>query len=374
MLDLEKKSQSDYTVITTLGMGAFGTTYLATKKGDTSQKQYVLKVLSITSRNVADLFQEVDVLKKISATGCPKTLLCFHEYFVTEMQGTNKLVIVTEAFENAITLGKFIYARKKNPLEATDILKIMHSLLEGLYHLHKKGIAHGDIKPDNILINDKLQTQIIDFGLSCRKHCKSGGTMLFSAPEMIRLLGGRREIQRSFLSETDVFSMGLVFYLLANFKFPYTIHSNPYVSDDISNSQSSSVSGVLTEDSDMELDSDLIGSSRVPDVPNQNYDVRFNNDILGIDRFWRNAGNSVKSYYNHSDSVTNADINGLIESMLIVSTQTKQSRPSSKRLLSKIRKIIFGYNFRANGLASRRHPLVVLSPNSELEALTPTPI
>ncbi len=358
MLDLTKKSNVEYVTLSKLGSGAFGTTFLATKKDDITNKKYVLKVLKITPKNLTDIFQEVDVLRKISSKGCPSTLLCFHDYFVTELDKSMKVVIVTEAFENAITLGNFIYARKMVPIEPRDILKIMHSLLEGLYYLHQHKIAHGDIKPENILINNNLHTQLIDFGLSCRKNCKAGGTMLFSAPEMIRLLGSRREIQRSFLSDTDVFSMGLVFYLLANYKFPYSLKTNPYIGIDTS----------TISETDVGTDDSVISSRRSFVATPEHFDVKFPNDIIGIDTFWRKNGGNFRSEYKESDDATNADINALIETMLITSTHQKASRPSSKRLLTKLRRIIFKYNLQ-NNLATRR--LIVLSPNSELESLTP---
>lgn len=375
MLDLTKTSEIDYSIITTLGQGAFGITFLATKKDDPTGKKYVLKVLTVSPKTLSDIHQEVDVLRSISSKGCQPGLLCYHDYFVTEMHNTVKLVIVTEAFDNSITLGKFVYTRKLVPLEAQDLLKIMHSLLEGLYYLHKHKLAHGDIKPDNILINDSLQTQIIDFGLSCRKNCKAGGTLLFSAPEMIRLLGSRREIQRSFLSETDVFSMGLVFYLLANYKFPYSIQNNSYVYEPESSVSEQSI----TQDSDgsdpdrlsysSDSDAGSVISSRRSSEPKQVYDVKFPNDILGLDSFWRGDKGKVKSYYTNSDVATNADINDLIESMLIVGTHAKNARPSAKRLLSKLRRIIYKYNFRQANINPRKK--LVLPSSAELEALTP---
>lgn len=364
MLDLTKKSDSEYNVLSTLGRGSFGTTFLTTKKGDPTGKKYVLKVLTITSNNITDIFQEVDVLRKIAAKGCPSGVLCYHDYFVTELDGRAELIIVTEAFDNSITLGKFIYARELIPLESQDLLKIMHELLEGLYYLHKHKFAHGDIKPDNIMINSNLQTQIIDFGLSCRKKCKPGGSILFSAPEMLRLLGSRKEIQRSFLVETDVFSMGIVFYLLANFKFPYTYKSNQYIPDQNSEQSESYISSDSVSNRDVES---VISSKNTQ--PKEVYDVNFGNDVLGIDRFWKGKGKDVKSYYTGSDTATNADINDLIESMLIVGTHTQNARPSSKRLLSKLRKIIYKYNFRQTNLITRK--TVVLPINTELEAFTP---
>jgi len=45
-------------------------------------------------------------------------------------------------------------------------LQIMHGIITGLYHLHQNNIIHGDIKSDNILINENGKPKICDFGLS----------------------------------------------------------------------------------------------------------------------------------------------------------------------------------------------------------------
>lgn len=98
-------------------------------------------------------------------------------------------------------------------LVENDIRVVMEQLLLAVDLMHKKGILHRDIKPDNILIldNDNLQVCIADLGLSCRiteveflnKKC---GTPGYVAPEI--LLGHPTTFK------ADVFSLGCLFYNL----------------------------------------------------------------------------------------------------------------------------------------------------------------
>lgn len=79
--------------------------------------------------------------------------------------------------------------------------------------MHLNGFVHRDIKPANLLILDKekLNVCVADLGLSCQtsdtdKLIKKCGTPGYIGPE---LLSG---IAYSF--ETDVFSLGVIFYNL----------------------------------------------------------------------------------------------------------------------------------------------------------------
>ena len=346
---------NSYRIIRTLGQGAFGTTYLVEKEGDETNRKYVLKSIRITNYNIADMFAEINVLKKIAKYGCRPRLLCYREDFVNP--NDKSMNIVTDAFDDAITVGQFIrqLQQEKRYLSTSELLKISNSLLEGLAYLHKIGIAHGDIKPENILINPELETQIIDFGLSCSKHCRPSGTILFASPEILRNMGSRKQIGLDTLQTADVFSMGLVIFLLANLEFPFSLSgNNPYRYDYKSSTQASSDANY---DTNSDANSDPKSMSSIPvqkvqeQVYQQNaknfYEVNNNNEMAlmyTLDRFYNTLGKTIFSFYHHNKTPVDEKINSLIESMLTVPTKTKYSRPSARRILSNLRKIIELYN------------------------------
>lgn len=383
-VDLNKRTDDVYKILQKLGSGAFGTTYLVEKENN--NKKYVLKEIKIRSTKIADIFSEINILAKIAKSGCQKNILCYHDYFINPSLQT--INIITDAFEDSITLAKLIrvYQSQKMLFTREELLKIMKNLLSGLAYLHKLGIAHGDIKPENILINKNLDTQIIDFGLSCSKHCKPSGTILYTSPEILIKLGSKKEISLDTLQRADVFSMGIVFYLLANLQFPFTIiGNNPYKYDDTS----SSINNISV---DTNIDFNTISersfsinkiqqtdykreSVNTPELININglkkylFEVNNENDlsaIMSLGNFYKNRGNFIYSFYNFNETEIDKLINELIESMLIIKTMEKKSRPSAKRVLGALNKILIRFNTSRAILGSRRQILISpISPNTE---------
>ena len=63
--------------------------------------------------------------------------------------------------------------------------EIAKDLCEGLSFMHSCSIAHRDIKPHNIMIDNKGRAKIIDFGLSGDPQPQTG-TLKWLAPEQLK--------------------------------------------------------------------------------------------------------------------------------------------------------------------------------------------
>lgn len=89
-----------------------------------------------------------------------------------------------------------------------------HQMMGGLEACHKAGIAHRDIKPQNLLLDADFQLKITDFGLS--KIIESDadylmkttyvGTRGYQAPELLN--------NKKYTNACDVFSMGVVLFIM----------------------------------------------------------------------------------------------------------------------------------------------------------------
>ena len=56
--------------------------------------------------------------------------------------------------------------RADEKLPEDTLKKCAYEILEGLSYLHSQGIIYGDLKPQNILLNEYLKLKLCDFGIS----------------------------------------------------------------------------------------------------------------------------------------------------------------------------------------------------------------
>ena len=59
-----------------------------------------------------------------------------------------------------------IYRAKVKMFSETMLCYFGNQILKGLQYIHSQSVAHMDIKEGNLIINEKLEIKIIDFGLS----------------------------------------------------------------------------------------------------------------------------------------------------------------------------------------------------------------
>ena len=126
--------------------------------------------------------------------------------------------IVMEWLEGR-TLAELIDGR---PLKLENLLEYAIQVADGLQAAHAEGILHRDVKPANILVTDKGQVKILDFGIatlmgpsidSSQPGLLRVGTAPYMSPEQVT---GDDLDHRS-----DLFSLGIVLYEMATARRPF---------------------------------------------------------------------------------------------------------------------------------------------------------
>jgi hypothetical protein len=198
-------SISDYYIIKELiGKGKFGQVNLGINK-KTNEKVAIKIIKKSTLTTIQDLElvkTEIDIMR----ISHHKNIVKLYDKFENE-----KYIFIIMEYINGETLSSYL-KKKHFCISEKKICEIMKQIGEGIYYLHSFGIVHRDIKPDNILINDKNEIKIIDFGFSKimgnnEKTNEGFGTLDYAAPEILLRIPYGKEI--------DIWAMGiLLFYIL----------------------------------------------------------------------------------------------------------------------------------------------------------------
>lgn len=114
------------------------------------------------------------------------------------------------------------FGANANPYADEECRHWFRDLILGIEYLHAQGIAHRDIKPDNLLLSTDLVLKIVDFGVSelfevveDQKVAQSGSPA-FMSPELCR---GVRDTK--YLKPSDIWSMGVTLFCLKFGTLPY---------------------------------------------------------------------------------------------------------------------------------------------------------
>ncbi|NJO72398.1 MAG: serine/threonine protein kinase [Leptolyngbyaceae cyanobacterium RM1_406_9] len=157
--------QNRYRLLSMLGQGGFGRTYLAEDLGRFNERCALKEFIpSQSGAYVLDkskeLFQrEAAILYQIQHPQIPQFRATFEE---------NQRLFLVQDYVEGKTYRALLNERKAQgtAFSETEVLQLMRQLLPVLAHIHSKGIIHRDIAPDNIILRQQDHLPVlIDFGV-----------------------------------------------------------------------------------------------------------------------------------------------------------------------------------------------------------------
>eukprot|EP00703_Trepomonas_sp_PC1_P002257 JAP94349.1 Kinase, NEK [Trepomonas sp. PC1] len=122
-------------------------------------------------------------------------------------------------YMNGGDLTHYLDERSKSnrPLEFEEIITIFEQICRGLLYLHSKGIVHGDLTPNNILLEFDNK-QLVSVKLADYLQNNTSNPMYMS-PELVQLQI-KNELFKPTI-ESDLWSLGVILYQMVKGKLPF---------------------------------------------------------------------------------------------------------------------------------------------------------
>lgn len=127
--------------------------------------------------------------------------------------------IVMELVEGGQTLKN--YCRQDNLLPIEKVVEMIFKCAKALDYAHKQGVIHRDIKPTNILVTKDEDVKLGDFSIAHLTKMDSTETMPMGLVGSPRYMSPEQVTEDYITSQTDIFSLGLIFYELLAGKHPF---------------------------------------------------------------------------------------------------------------------------------------------------------
>jgi len=207
-----------------IGKGAFSVVKEGVNKA--TGKKVAIKSIRTKFIKTKLLMREIDIMKKV---GNHPAILKLYEVFESKNYLYLVLELVTggELFDQIVARGEY---------SEQDASNIVRQIISAVAHLHANGIAHRDLKPQNLLCvgPDGDDIRVADFGLS--KMFGNGeyletccGSPEYVAPEVLEC--------KPYDKACDLWSVGVITYVLLTGCFPFWDKNNAVLYEKIRRSE-----------------------------------------------------------------------------------------------------------------------------------------
>ena len=211
MSDLTGRIIGSYEILDEIGHGGMAVVYRAAQPS--IGREVAIKILPayfLQDRTLAERFaREVQIIASLQHP---------HILPVYDFGEEDDLSYIVMAYMTGGTLADRI--RREGGLPLSKVLRLVEQIASGLDFAHEKGIIHRDFKPSNVLLDEKGNVYLADFGIAkvakgTAELTGSGvvGTPAYMAPELSQK-GGLSPL-------VDVYALGATLYELLTGQHPY---------------------------------------------------------------------------------------------------------------------------------------------------------
>jgi tetratricopeptide (TPR) repeat protein/tRNA A-37 threonylcarbamoyl transferase component Bud32 len=219
---LEGRRIGPYLVIEEIGHGGMGTVYRAVRADDQYQQQVAIKVVrgGLSDRLAIQRFKaERQILANLDHANIARLL----DGGATE---DGRPYVVMEYIEG-VAMDQYANAHQ---LSLRARLNLFRTVCSAVAFAHQRLVIHRDIKPANILVTGSGEPKLLDFGIAKILDDEQAGEGAEVTVTMVRLMTPEYASPEQMRGEpvttaTDVYSLGVVLYILLTGQKPYRVTS-----------------------------------------------------------------------------------------------------------------------------------------------------
>ncbi|KAL7749487.1 hypothetical protein RI367_005041 [Sorochytrium milnesiophthora] len=213
---------NDYTFIKTLGQGTFGKVKLAEHKQ--TKQQVAVKIIDKanikTPKQRNSLCREIRLLRLLNHP---------HILRVIDVVETSEQILIFTEYASGGELFDYIVQHKY--IKEPEARVFFRQIVSAMSYCHQNSVIHRDLKPENLLLDADKRIKIIDFGFVNMYKTDDVldtfcGSPFYAAPEMVRGI-------KYTGPEVDVWSLGVILYVLLSGRLPFDAETMPKLYDKI---------------------------------------------------------------------------------------------------------------------------------------------
>ena len=215
------KITNNYTLGVKIGGGSYGDVRVANHLL-TGQKRVIKSIKKIKIHSEQEQIKFTNEVEILQTLDHPNIIKLFEFY-----DDDNNFYLVTEYLAGG---ELFDYMARKQYLTEPIAAHFLKQILSALAYIHSKGIIHGDLKPQNLVLDkesDDAIVKIIDFNTSIRINSAQphllDTSLMYTSPEILK--------NSKFDEKSDMWSLGVILFIFLSGTEPFNGDSEEEIRD-----------------------------------------------------------------------------------------------------------------------------------------------
>lgn len=224
---INKKNISDYRIHNdvVIGNGGYSTIKLATNpKTDEKLAVKIIDYSELAPKQVLRIEREIEVMTKLQKNSKNHKYFCILRYSSNVPQ-EEEFYLYMDLINGKNLFDTYFSEKRGRGGYSEDVVKpIFRKVFQAVAQLHSQHIYHGDLKLENIILDDENEVKLVDFGFSNYTRCETSfepllhtdyvGTVQYAAPEILRNIPYDG-------AQSDMWSLGISLFTMLTAKFPF---------------------------------------------------------------------------------------------------------------------------------------------------------